>query len=116
MLASPIKHTQHDQPATVRGNPTHLDFDERQTKTIDGRHINYFVHMSPEAAQRKQRNDPLDVLLSQGKVNGDQMMKAAVRKTPIVISNHLKDLMHKKKALDANHHNIFDRQARVKKQ
>jgi hypothetical protein len=44
------------------------------------------------------------------------MFKAAMRKTPIVISNHLKDLVHKKKALDANHHNIFQKQARIKKQ
>jgi hypothetical protein len=47
-----------------------------------------------------------------GKNKGDGIIKATLRKTPIAISNHLKDLVHKKKALEANHHNIFEKAIR----
>jgi len=98
----------------MRGSPTIFDFDERTSKTNDGRNINYFMHLSPQAAYRKQRqNDSLDVYIdTSGKNKGDGIIKATLRKTPIAISNHLKDLVHKKKALEANHHNIFEKAIR----
>ena len=102
-------------------SPTSFDFDERTARTNDGRNINYFMHLSPQAAKRKQRqdNDSLDVHIdTSGRIKCDGLIKATLRKTPIAISNHLKDLVHKKKALEANHHNIFEKAVKpiIKKQ